>query len=112
MTDTHDHAARDLCDLAMAMPDAAAAIAAFMNNAPPMPDTVGTDEHDAFLAGKDSTIAVLLVALRADHRSGAIKNLDATAMLTIGKIVCAVDQAISAMVGVDIHGLPLPAGRA
>lgn len=92
--------------LAMAMPDAAAAISFLMNNSPEMPQTVGSDTHDAFLAGKDAAIGTVLAALRAEHRSG-LKHLSAEDMLAIGEILLGVDVALSAKVGVDTHGLAL-----
>lgn len=100
-----------VASLAMAMPDAQSAIRSFMNNAPPMPQTIGSDEHKAFLAGKDAVMALALTALRADNRGGALKHLKSADMLAIGDVLVAVDQALSASVGVDMRGDPLRQGR-
>lgn len=99
-----DDDAKGITEFAMAMPDAQAAIRALVNNAPEMPHTVGTAEHQAFLAGKDATIATALAAFRADNRGGALKHLTADDMLAIGNIMLAIDEALSAKLGVDVAG--------
>jgi hypothetical protein len=76
-----DDEAKGIAELAMAMPDAMSAIAVFVNNAPELPHDVETEQHRAFLAGKDAVIGVTLAAFRADHRSGPLKDLSADHML-------------------------------
>lgn len=99
--------AKGIAQLAMAMPDAEASIRVFCNNAPEMPHSVGSPEHQAFVAGKDAMMAITLVALRCDHRSGPLSELSPETMLAIGLLFCAADEALSAKVGVDVHGRAL-----